>query len=195
MGYQQNPLAARHRIAGALFVAAGIAVSLKFMGPAAMLFSLGLLAAYFIWAAAIWLIEPEEIVPLYLIAIAIQALHSGEEYLAGFPRKFPAFFGYEWSNRQFVVFNLVCFALFLLAALGLWLKFRLAWLVVFSFAIVGEIGNGVGHLALSIAQRKYFPGAISAPVVLVVGVVLLTKLLKTAEHLPGQSNEIQTEQS
>lgn len=191
MGYQQNPLHRGERIVGALFVAVVIFVNYMVMGSAANLLSLGLVVAYLMWAAAIWLNDPPPIVPLYLIGIAAQALHFLEEYLAGFQAKFPALFGYQWSDKRFVVFNLVWLAIFLLAALGIWLGLRLAYLFAFFFAIAGEIGNGLGHLALSIAQRKYFPGLITAPVVLIIGVALLTKLLRTAEHLPDQAGDIQ----
>ena len=191
MGYQQNPLHRGERIAGAFFVVVVIFVNHAVMGSATNLLGLGLIVAYLMWAAAIWLNDPLPIVPLYLIGIAVQALHFLEEYLTGFQSKFPAFFDYQWSDKRFLIFNLVWLAVFLLAALGVWLGLRLAYLIVFFFAIAGEIGNGLGHLALSITQRRYFPGLITAPVVLIIGVALLTKLLRTAEHLPDQAGDIQ----
>jgi len=186
MGHQQNPLQARERIIGAAFVAIVIFVNYKVMGPASVILNLGLIVSYLIWATAIWLNDPPAIVPLYLLGIAIQGLHFYEEYLTGFQQKFPAFFGYEWSDRRFVVFNLVWLSLFVLSAFGLLLKSRLAYLPAFFFALVGEIGNGIAHLALSVAQRRYFPGLFTAPVVLVVGLVLLSKLMKTTEAQPKQ---------
>jgi hypothetical protein len=185
-GDQQNPLLPHERIIGAAFVAMAIFISYKVMGPASIILNLGLIVSYLIWATAIWLNDPPAIFSLYLLGIAIQGLHFYEEYLTGFQRKFPAFFGYEWSDRRFVVFNLVWLSLFVLSAFGLLLKFRLAYLPAFFFALVGEIGNGIAHLALSVAQRRYFPGLFTAPVVLVVGLVLLSRLMKTTEAQPKQ---------
>jgi hypothetical protein len=186
MGDQQNPLLPRERIIGAAFVAMAIFISYKVMGPASIILNLGLIVSYLIWATAIWLNDPPPIFSLYLLGIAIQGLHFYEEYLTGFQKKFPAFFGYEWSDRRFVVFNLVWLSLFVLSAFGLLLKSRLAYLPAFFFALVGEIGNGIAHLALSVAQRRYFPGLFTAPVVLVVGLVLLSRLMKTTEAQPKQ---------
>jgi len=186
MGHQQNPLQARERIIGAAFVAIVIFVNYKVMGPASVILNLGLIVSYLIWATAIWLNDPLAVVPLYLLGIAVQCLHFCEEYLTGFQQKFPAFFGYEWSDRSFVVFNLIWLSLFAFAAFGVMLKSRIAYLIAFFFALVGEIGNGIAHLAVSIAQRRYFPGLATAPLVLVVGLALLSKLMKTTEAQPKQ---------
>ena len=186
MGHQQNPLQPHERIIGAAFVAIAIFVNYKVMGRASMILNLGLIVSYLIWATAIWLNDPPAVVPLYVLGIAVQCLHFCEEYLTGFQQKFPAFYGYEWSDRSFVVFNLIWLSLFAFAAFGVMLKSRLAYLIAFFFALVGEIGNGIGHLAVSIAQRRYFPGLATAPVVLVVGLAFLSKLMKTTEAQPKQ---------
>ena len=186
MGHQQNPLQPRERIIGAAFTAIAVFFNYKAMGPASIILNLGLIVSYLIWATSIWLNDPPAIVPLYLLGIAIQGLHFYEEYLTGFQQKFPAFYGYQWSDRRFVVFNLVWLSLLVLSAFGILLKSRLAYLIAFFFALVGEIGNGIGHLALSIAQRRYFPGLVTAPVALVVGLALLSKLMKTTEAQPKQ---------
>jgi hypothetical protein len=186
MGHQQNPLQPRERIIGAAFVAIAVVINYKVMGPASIILNLGLIVSYLIWATAIWLNDPPAIVPLYLLGIAIQGLHFYEEYLTGFQRRFPAFFGYQWSDRRFVVFNLVWLSVFVLSALGILLKLRLAYLIAFFFALVGEIGNGIAHLALSVAQRRYFPGLFTAPLVLIVGLALLSRLMRTTEAQPKQ---------
>src|SRR6266576_267638 len=49
---------------------------------------------------------------------------------------------------------------------------QLAYLVVLFLALAGGVGNGAGHLLLSVTQRGYFPGAATAPLCLLVGITL-----------------------
>src|SRR5438128_9124252 len=112
MNNQQNPLRTHERILGVAFVVMVVVINYTVMGPAVSLLSLGLIVSYVIWATAIWLNDPAAIVPLYLLGIAVQGLHFFEEYRTGFQQKFPAFFGYEWSDQRFLVFNLIWLAVF-----------------------------------------------------------------------------------
>ena len=45
-----------------------------------------------------------------------------------------------------------------------------------TFWIVIELINGIGHPLWSIVQRRYTPGAVTAPLLLVTTLVLLTRL-------------------
>jgi hypothetical protein len=65
---------------------------------------------------------------------------------------------------------------FVLAALGVYRRVPLAYLVVLFLALAGGVGNGAGHLLLSATQGKYFPGTATAPLCLLAGIGLLTKL-------------------
>jgi hypothetical protein len=58
---------------------------------------------------------------------------------------------------------------------------QLAYLVVLFLALAGGVGNGAGHLLLSVTQRRYFPGAATAPLCLLVGIALLTRLFGEAK--------------
>jgi hypothetical protein len=80
-----------------------------------------------------------------------------EEFLTGFQRQFPMLTGYEWSDAQFVAFNMAWLAVFVLAGLGVYRRMQLAYLVVLFLALAGGVGNGAGHLLLSVTQRKVFP--------------------------------------
>jgi hypothetical protein len=64
--------------------------------------------------------------------------------------------GYERSDAQFVAFqyNMAWLALFLLAGLGVYRRMQLAYLVVLFLALAGGVGNGAGHLLLSLTQRR-----------------------------------------
>jgi Protein of unknown function with HXXEE motif len=169
-----------NRIVGAILVAAAIFLNYKTMGPATNFLSGGLIVAYLVWAFGRWTYNVSAL-PLYLIGIGVQCLHFGEEYLTDFQQKFPALFGYNWTVQRFVVFNLVWLGVFLLAAIGMWRKVTLAYLIVLFFAIIGEVANGIAHLSLSIARRSYFPGTITAPVILIIGIMLTGKLMAKPE--------------
>ncbi len=177
----------RDRIAGAVFVLVVVIVQTRWMGVAATLLSVGLVVAYVFWIASRWKNDPVSVLPMYLLAIAIQCLHFAEEYLTGFQRQFPKLMGYEWSDARFVAFNMAWFALFVLAALGVYWRVSLAYLLVLFLALAGGLGNGAGHLLLSAMQGRYFPGLVTAPLCLLAGIGLLARLF-------GQTHMRQAEQ-
>ena len=118
------------------------------------------------------------ILSVYLLGLAVQCLHFLEEYLTGFERVYPQTFGAApWSDRFFVSLNLVFLAVFILAALGLSVEVRVAYVVVWFFAIAMTL-NGIVHPALSLWKGGYYPGTITAPIHLIVGITLLTKLAR-----------------
>ncbi|MBZ5537965.1 MAG: HXXEE domain-containing protein [Acidobacteriia bacterium] len=177
MSDPQRYLTWRDRLLGAVCVVVALYLHLRLMGQATNLLSLGLVIAYGLWACIRWKNEPAAILPVYLLGLSIQCLHFCEEYVTGFQQGFRALFGYRWSDRQFVVFNLVWLSIFVLAALGVSIKTRLAYLIVFFFALIGGIGNGIGHLVICIIQQRYFSGSLTAPFCLIVGVTLMARLL------------------
>src|SRR5713226_3450106 len=146
------------------------------MGSATTLLSVGLVIAYLLWIAARWKNDPAAVLPMCLIAIAVQCLHFTEEFLTGFQRQLPKLIGDEWSDARFVAFNMAWLAVFVLAALGVYRRVPLAYLVVLFLALGGGVGNGAGHLLLSATQGKYFPGLATAPLCLLAGIGLLIKL-------------------
>lgn len=182
------PIQTRERIVGGALVVIAVLLNHLIMGPATNPLSAGLIVAYLIWAFGRWTHIPSLTLPLYLLGIAVQCLHFGEEYVTGFQREFPRLFGGDWSDQRFVVFNLVWLALFILGAVGMLRRSALAYLVVIFFVIIGEIANGIAHLALSIARRQYFPGLLTATIALFIGLTVVGKLLgKAEERLPGGS--------
>ena len=166
----------RDRIIGAAFVAIVLAAQTHWMGPAILLLSGGLLLTYILWAFAPWKNDTAAVLPIYLLAIAIQCLHFTEEYTTGFQHQFPKLFGVDWSDARFVTFNLLWLATFVLAASGVYLRVPLAYLVVLFLALIGGVANGISHLLLSAMYHRYFPGLITAPFCLLVGIVLIVRL-------------------
>jgi hypothetical protein len=153
-----------------------LAAQTHWMGPAIVLLSGGFVLAYGVWLAARWKNDTAAVLPVYLLAIAVQCLHFTEEYLTGFQHQFPRLFGVDWSDARFVAFNMLWLAAFILAALGVNRRVPLAYLIVIFLALIGGVGNGVSHLVLSAAYRRYFPGVITAPFCLLVGIMLLIRL-------------------
>jgi hypothetical protein len=159
----------------------------RWMGSGTTLLSVGLVLAYLLWIAAPWKNDPPAVLPMCLLAIAIQCLHFAEEYVTGFQRQFPKLIGYEWSDSRFVVFNLAWLAVFVLAALGVYGRVVLAYLIVLFLALVGGVANGAGHLLLSAMQGRYFPGAATAPLCLLAGIGLFSKLFGETRHSKPRS--------
>jgi Protein of unknown function with HXXEE motif len=169
-----------HRVAavGAVVVVVILAQS-AWMGRAVIGLNVGLLIAFAVWARR-GSIDPSwrgRVLGLFAIGIAVQVLHCAEEGATGFAAEFPGLFGYAWSTGRFVAFNAVWLAVFAAAAVGVRRGWDAAALPVWFFALVGGVGNGVLHIAASVARAGYFPGLLTAPVLLVVGVLLLRRLL------------------
>jgi len=171
-----NTMSWRDGIVGAILVVAALAAQTHWMGPAIIFLSGGLVVAYLVWVAAPWRNDPAAVLPVYLLAIAVQCLHFTEEYVTGFQHQFPELFGGHWSDAHFVTFNMLWLAVFVVAGLGVYRRVRLAYLIVVFLALIGGVGNGISHLVLSIMYRRYFPGLLTAPFCLLLGILVLTRL-------------------
>ena len=117
----------------------------------------------------------------FLALVLVQAGHSIEEYSTRlYDVLAPAGFlsGLLFHDRRigFVIFNVS------LAAFGLWCFFgpvrhdaraarALAWLWV-----VGELLNGLAHVAWAISVRAYRPGAATAPILIGLALILAWQL-------------------
>lgn len=107
---------------------------------------------------------------------AIQAIHFVEEFAAGFPAKFPALFGLPpMSTTYFITFNLAWLAIWVASIPGLRLGQRATYFAAWFLAIAGII-NGVGHPAISIYVKGYFPGLLSSPLIGLAGIWLFSRL-------------------
>lgn len=175
-----NVVSSRDRVVGAIVVLIVVAAQTRWMGPAIIFLSGGLVVAYGAWAAARWRNDGAEVLPVYLLAIAVQCLHFTEEFVTGFQHQFPRLFGQDWSDARFVTFNMLWLAAFVLAALGVYRRVPLAYLIVFFLALIGGVGNGISHMVLSATYRRYFPGLITAPLCLLLGFTVLIRLFGRA---------------
>jgi len=119
---------------------------------------------------------------LFGALVITQALHSIEEYVGRLWESFPPaefLTGLVSSNheRGFLIINVS------LVAFGSWCwlwPVRRGWPSARSFIwfwVVIETINGVGHPLWSFMQRGYTPGALTAPLLLVLAIALARKLI------------------
>jgi protein-S-isoprenylcysteine O-methyltransferase Ste14 len=164
------------RLRGKLIVALGIAFNTALLGLATAGLSIGLIVAYWIWRDARWQASGRGLLWAYSLSIGLFVVHFAEEYCTGFYAAFPRLFGSFWSARSFVVFNLVWLAVFLVSAVGVLRRQSLAHLIVIFFALAGGIANGASHIVITLWQGRYFPGSITAPLMLASGLILFHRL-------------------
>lgn len=121
--------------------------------------------------------DPKKLLPLYLLAVAIQTLHFAEEYLTGFYDKFPELFeGAAYPVDTFVVFNMCAYFLFILGAVMIYRKMREPMMIPLFFIAYGVIGNAISHLVFAIVAGGYFPGLYTSFAYWILGPLLLRAL-------------------
>ena len=159
-----------------LAVAGACALMLAMMGRAVVVLVIALAASYAIWLTRADWPRSRGVLPVFLVAVLVQGIHLSEEFLSGFYRAFPPVFGAEpWSARRWMAFNIIWIIVFISAAFGIERGWRPAYVLSLFLAIGAGIGNGLGHIALAVRARGYFPGLYTAPIVLAAGVALLLR--------------------
>ena len=129
---------------------------------------------------------------LFLGLVVAQAAHSVEEYAGRLWEVFPpATFltGLISANHEigFLVINIG------LALVGVWAfvwPVRRGWPSAAALMwvwVVIELINGIGHPAWAIVQKSYTPGLITAPVLLVLALLLLKQLRSQATRTGGST--------
>lgn len=119
----------------------------------------------------------------FLILVLVQGLHSAEEYVGEIWEKFPpARFLCGLVSDNLVTGFLVINIGLLVFGLWCWLfpirnTYSYAPILVW-FWIVLELINGIGHPIWTVMQKAYTPGIITAPILLVIAIVLFRGKLK-----------------
>ncbi len=121
--------------------------------------------------------QAERVLPVYLIALAIQFLHFTEEYVYGFHQRVTEIMARmpPFDVNVFVAFNMIAYCLFLLAGLGMYKGMKFPMIIVWFFAVV-FLGNAVWHLLLTLRVGGYFPGLYTSFAGWILGPILLRRL-------------------
>jgi Protein of unknown function with HXXEE motif len=133
--------------------------------------------------------KPERILPIYLLALAIQFLHFAEEYVYGFYYRVAGLVdGMPPINTNlFVTFNMIAYCFFILGGLGLYKKVKFSMILVWFFAIAGVIGNAIWHPLFAVKVGGYFPGLYTSFAYWIVGPILLKRLWEVRGYGQGQA--------
>jgi hypothetical protein len=138
------------------------------------------------WLTFVWLYlrrarlpSAAEFLPLFLVALAVQFVHFAEEFLTGFRVDFPLLYGgAPYSDGLFVTFNMVSYAVFVLACILVYTAgLRFLLIPVLFYAVYGATGNAISHTWWSLYLHGYFPGFVTAQLYWVFGPLLLYKLV------------------
>ena len=120
----------------------------------------------------------QKIKQTFLILVLVQGLHSIEEYVGKLWESFPParvlcnlvsdnlVTGFLVINIGLFVFGLWCF-FFPIRKNANYAQFLIG------FWIFIELINGIGHPIWTIMQKAYTPGMLTAPVLLVIAIILL----------------------
>lgn len=133
---------------------------------------------------------------LYWLALAVQFLHFAEEFVTGFNTRWPVeiFNTSPYDTNAFVVFNMLAWAMFVLGGLALYRGIKFPMLIVWFFVVMGVLGNGIQHPIYAFIAGGYFPGLYTSFLHLVLGVLLITTLIRESAAL-GQANEACSERA
>jgi Protein of unknown function with HXXEE motif len=128
--------------------------------------------------------DPGQVVPPFLLLIAAELVHMGEEYLTDFPGEIRELFGapVSFDLETFTVGLLIGVnVLALLAAAGLRRGNPAANYMVWFYVLGPGLANAVAHIYFPIAaDRTYFPGLVTVALPTVFGLVVLARLLRPA---------------
>ncbi len=122
--------------------------------------------------------EVDRVLPLYLVALAIQFLHFTEEYVYGFQFRVTEIMAGmpPFNANVFLAFNMIAYCLFLLAGLGMYKGMKFPMIIVWFYVIAGVVGNSIWHLLLTLRVGGYFPGLYTSLAGWILGPLLLKRL-------------------
>jgi Protein of unknown function with HXXEE motif len=120
----------------------------------------------------------DRVLPIYLLALAVQFLHFTEEYIYGFHLRVTEIMSGmpPFKPNVFVAFNMIAYCLFLLAGLGMYKGIKSAMIIVWFFVIGGVLGNAIWHRLLALRVGGYFPGLYTSFAYWILGPILVRRL-------------------
>jgi hypothetical protein len=130
-------------------------------------------------------VQSKRVIALYLLAVSVQIIHLSEEYAFGFPIEFSALFGgKDWSLHSFLMTFVFGFGfVWVASAAGMLYQVRIANYFVWFYALGAGLINAIAHFIFPILAGGYFPGLYTAPVHLVLSIVLIWALVLETKDL------------
>lgn len=171
-------------ILAAIFAAVLVTLAFVRAGlPAGIIFAASASIAYVSWLLTTYRrpADPGRIVPLYLVALAAQVLHTVEEYISDFPGELAALFGTAPIGLDaFVVAVMgVGAAIWILTAVGLLYRNPFANYLLWFFVVGPGVINAVAHFSFPlIGGVLYFPGVITVILPTVMSIVVIVTLIR-----------------
>ncbi|SFA54405.1 hypothetical protein SAMN04488511_113121 [Pedobacter suwonensis] len=102
-------------------------------------------------------VEPNIILPLFILTVAALQIHIVEEYLMGFAPAMSRLFGIPWSERSFLmVFALIGPVIYTLTSLGLYYKVPIAGFVAW-FIFIGPGVAEFTHFIFPLIAPELLP--------------------------------------
>ncbi|SCL52516.1 hypothetical protein [Micromonospora chersina] len=141
--------------------------------------------------------DPAKVLPIYLLAFAWQFVHFAEEFTAGFNRRWPTeVFGADpMSLTMFVWINMISYAAFAVGGIAIYRGWRVPLLITWFFAVMGAMGNAVGHLVYdAVSGDLGFPGFYTSLGYWVIGPILIRRLWTSVRPGDEPSREKSTAQ-
>ena len=122
--------------------------------------------------------DPDRVLPLFLLAIGVQILHFTEEFISQFYiRWFTEITHKEpFSVNNFVMNQMTVYFLFIIAAIGIYKKWKITQLLVWYMIIMMLLVNAIQHPILAIATKGYFPGLYTSFFGIILGPVLFKRM-------------------
>jgi len=122
-------------------------------------------------------LNPERILPLYLLLLGIQFIHFTEEYLTDFTIEVPKLLGQaEYPQDYWLIFNMIAYFIFIIGGIILFKRIKEFMIIPLFFIIVGVMLNSIGHIVISIYVGGYFSGLYSALIYVVLGPILIKRI-------------------
>lgn len=174
-------------IAAGLIVISVSSVLYFFIGIGAMLIIGGSGAiAWVVWLKTTYQhpVDPNRVLPLYLLLLAAELLHMGEEFLTSFPDEFSKLTGASMTQEIFIIwFVIVGTILALLSMIGIMHQNPLSNFFLW-FVIIGPgFVNGIAHFIFPLlAGTFYFPGLITVLLPVAVGIYLAVRIYKDVKN-------------
>lgn len=121
--------------------------------------------------------NPTRLLPIYLLAIAIQLIHFSEEYLTDFVHALPNILGQDpYPLDYWIVFNMVAYSIFIIGGIIIFKQLREFMIIPIFFIVVGVILNSIAHIGLAIYSGGYFSGLYTALIYLFLAPIFISRL-------------------